>query len=72
MEQKKPVVVVEKVFPPSGLAMALCPFHEEKTPSFVISPVKDQYNCFSCGAKGKASDLDIREGEGIIGLAVQK
>ncbi len=30
-----------------------CPFHEEKTPSMVISPVKNLYHCFGCGAAGR-------------------
>lgn len=33
---------------------ALCPFHEEKTPSFVINRGDSHYHCFGCGAHGDA------------------
>jgi DNA primase catalytic core len=32
----------------------LCPFHNDKSPSFVVTPSKGMYKCFSCGAGGDA------------------
>ncbi|HLS83520.1 MAG TPA: DNA primase [Arenimonas sp.] len=33
---------------------ACCPFHDERTPSFTVSPTKQFYHCFGCGAHGTA------------------
>ena len=36
---------------------ACCPFHNEKTPSFTVSPNKQFYHCFGCGVHGSALDF---------------
>lgn len=43
---------------------AKCPFHSEKTPSFFISPNRNSYYCFGCGAKGDIFTF-IEEFEGV-------
>jgi DNA primase len=42
----------------------LCPFHEERTPSFQIDPVKKLYHCFGCGAGGDVFRF-VMETEGV-------
>ncbi len=43
---------------------ACCPFHNEKTPSFVVSPTKGLYKCFGCGKGGNAVTF-VMEHEGM-------
>src|SRR5450631_1655434 len=46
---------------------ACCPFHTEKSPSFTVSPTKQFYHCFGCGAHGTAiSFLMEHTGLGFI------
>jgi DNA primase len=46
----------------------LCPFHDERTPSFSVSPEKGLYYCFGCGAAGDAvSFVEQTEGVDFVG-----
>ena len=46
---------------------ACCPFHNEKTPSFTVSPTKQFYHCFGCGAHGTAIGFVMEyQGMGFI------
>ncbi|MBC7900483.1 MAG: DNA primase, partial [Saprospiraceae bacterium] len=44
--------------------MGCCPFHQEKTPSFSVSPTKGFYKCFGCGKGGNAYTF-LMEMEGL-------
>ncbi|PRC92766.1 DNA primase [Solimicrobium silvestre] len=47
--------------------MGLCPFHNEKSPSFTVSPTKQFYHCFGCGAHGTAIGFLMEySGQGFV------
>ena len=51
------VALVEGYFPLRRRGQdfwAVCPFHSETTPSFKVSPARQNYHCFGCGAHGTA------------------
>jgi len=47
-----------------GRYTGLCPFHEEKTPSFSVSPDRGTYHCFGCGVGGDAISF-VKETESL-------
>ncbi|MFH0265992.1 DNA primase [Vibrio rumoiensis] len=62
---------------------ACCPFHNEKSPSFIVTPDRQTYHCFGCGVHGNAIDFmmeyerlefveAIEELAGMIGLDVPR
>jgi DNA primase len=55
------VVTVRKV---GARFRGLCPFHQEKTPSFYVNPDNGFYKCFGCGKAGDAITF-VRETEGL-------
>ena len=79
------VEVVERVVPLKKAGrdfQGLCPFHNEKSPSFTVSPEKQFYHCFGCGAHGSAIGFlmnheglgfveAVEELAGMLGLDVQ-
>lgn len=61
------VEVVERYLPLKKTGQnlsACCPFHQEKSPSFTVSPTKQFYHCFGCGAHGSAVSF-VMEHQGL-------
>lgn len=50
--------------PAGAIFKGLCPFHKEKTPSFIVTPARNTYHCFGCGAGGDSISF-IMELEGL-------
>ena len=49
----------------------LCPFHNEKTPSFSVTPSKQMYYCFGCGAGGNVYNFVMEYENYTFGEALQ-
>jgi len=57
------VEVISGYFPlkrAGAVFKALCPFHNEKTPSFTVNPARQRYKCFGCGEGGSAIGFVMR------------
>ena len=55
----------------AGRLEGLCPFHDERTPSFGIDPVQKLYHCFGCGAGGDLFKF-VQETEGLDFVAAME
>ncbi len=53
-----------KLVPKGGRLAGLCPFHNEKTPSFYVNDAEGFYHCFGCGANGDMISW-LREQDGL-------
>lgn len=60
-----------QVMPAGSNFRAKCPFHREKTPSFMISPDKQIYHCFGCGKGGDVFEF-VKEMEGVDFVGAMK
>ena len=49
----------------------LCPFHNEKTPSFSVTPGKEMYYCYGCGAGGDVFSFLMKYENFTFGEAVE-
>ena len=50
--------------PAGAVFKGLCPFHKEKTPSFIVTPARGRCHCFGCGAGGDVISF-LMEVEGV-------
>ena len=55
-----------------SLFKGLCPFHSENTPSFTVTPSRNTYRCFGCGAKGNAIGFLMEHGARSFPEAVRE
>jgi|SRR3989344_4132391 len=50
----------------------LCPFHNERTPSFYLKPKQNRFKCYGCGISGGPLRLDSELGEVLYATIAQK
>jgi DNA primase len=50
--------------PAGAVYKGLCPFHKEKTPSFIVTPARGRWHCFGCGTGGDVISF-LMEAEGV-------
>src|ERR1700726_1918567 len=55
-----------------GDLKGLCPFHDERTPSFNVTPGKELYHCFSCGEGGDVIKFIMKMESLQFGEAVER
>ena len=75
IERLKNEVSVERLIEGSGIELkktgkdltGKCPFHEDDTASLVVTPSKNLWHCFGCGAAGGPIDWVIKNITGITG-----
>jgi len=70
-EEVKNLISLEQVAKHYGIVFdgnnkALCPFHDDKRPSFSLHPDKQFAKCFSCGATADAINMEYRLAKHII------
>ena len=69
LERLKADISVERLVEASGIALrnsgkdrlGVCPFHEDGEPSLVVTPSKNLFHCFGCGAAGGPIDWVMRK-----------
>ena len=59
------VEVIASYFPLKRMGpafKALCPFHQDQSPSFTVNPQRQIFKCLGCGAAGRRDGFPLRDG----------
>ncbi|MCL1884734.1 MAG: CHC2 zinc finger domain-containing protein [Defluviitaleaceae bacterium] len=76
-EEIRARVPISKMLALYGMEMhhgnkVLCPFHNEKTPSFIVYPKSNSWHCFGCGVGGSVIDFAMKYFDGVALEAAKK